>query len=230
MDPLTQEQFKNALPEKFRGKVNKDLMTQVNSTLSDPAMHEHFRDNLISYTTVLKEGKFRIEQYVNAVKYASYRLMGKTKQEAYSLTFPVRAQQMAAAGTSSKDVASYVAIYDKSKLVNLIMEQTLIPSWILNQDIYQKAINCQAELMVKANSEKVRSDAANSILTHLKRPETHKVELSVGAKEDDSIKELRTATLELVKQQRLMIQSGQSDAEDVAQSSLIIEGQAERVE
>lgn len=230
MDPMTKDQFRKALPDKFHGRVNQDLMDQINSTISEPALHEQFRDNLISYTGVLQDGRFRIDGYVNAVKYVSYKLMGKSNQEAYSLTFPDRMKRMASANTSAKDIASYVSIYNKSKLVNLIMEQSLIPSWILNQDVYQRAINTQAELMITANSEKVRSDAANSLLTHLKRPETHKVELQVNKQDDSSIQELRQATLELVKQQRLMIESGQSDADEVAQSSITIEGQSERVE
>lgn len=230
MNPLTPEQFKHALPEKFHKGVNKDLMDQINSTISEPALHEQFRENLVSYTGILMDGKFRIESYVNAVKYVSYKLMGKSNLDAYSLTFPDRAQKWATANTPSKDIASYVSIYNKSKLVNLIMEQTLIPSWILNQDVYQRAINTQAELMITAKSEKVRSDAANSLLVHLKRPETQKVELSVGKKEDDSITQLRNATMELVKQQRLQIESGQSNATDVARSSILIEGESERVE
>ena len=62
--------------------------------------------------------------------------------------------------------------YNKNKLVNLILEQSMIPSWVLNQDMYQKALNVQCELMLTANSEKV-SDAANSILTHLKPPQSN---------------------------------------------------------
>lgn len=38
------------------------------------------------------------------------------------------------------------------------------------QHIYQKAINVQADLMSNANSEMVRMQAANSILTHLAKP------------------------------------------------------------
>lgn len=63
-------------------------------------------------------------------------------------------------GVSEKDQSSYISAYHKSKLVNLIFEQTLIPIHILNAPLLQQAINVQAELMLTANSEKVRSDAA----------------------------------------------------------------------
>jgi hypothetical protein len=125
-----------------------------------------------------------------------------------------------AQGVAAKDIASYVTAYNKSKLVNLVFEQTLIPSYVLNQDLYQKALNVQADLMVSAHSEKVRTDAANSLLTHLKMPEKQKVELEIGIKEDSSIAVLRQATLELARSQRLAMQAGQVTAQDVAHSKL----------
>ena len=229
MKPLTNEEFKKALPAKMKGNLNQTLMDQINDTITKPELFEAYRENLLSYTGVLNDGRFKIESYINAVKYVSYKLMGKSNQDAYALTFPDRYQRLLAEGVVPKDIAAYVSLYNKTKLVNLIMEQSLIPSWILNQDLYQKALNTQAELMITAKSEKVRSDAANSILTHLKRPETQKVELQVGQKEDSSIDELRQATLELVKQQRLMMEAGQMTANEVAQSRVVIEGEAQRV-
>lgn len=230
MTALTVEQFKEALPERFKKSVNQDLVDGINQALSEPELYEAYRDNLLSYTKVLLEGRNTITDYVNAVKYVSHKLMGCTNIEAYSKTFPDRMQRFAAQGTSSKDISSYVAIYNKSKMVNTILEQTLIPSFVLNQDIYQKAINTQAELMVSARSEKVRCDAANSLLTHLRPPEVKKVELDIGVKEDSSIQSLRDATLKLAKQQRLMVEAGMMDAQEIAHQPLTIDmGQVEVV-
>jgi hypothetical protein len=82
-------------------------------------------------------------------------------------------------------------------------------------------LNVQAELMLTAKSEKVRSDAANSLLTHLKVPETKKIELDLGVKQDKGIDDLRAATLKLVQQQKEMMTIGSINAEDVANSSII---------
>lgn len=221
MTPLTPEQFKQALPDKVKKSVNQELIDKVNKTLSDPDMYEQYRDNLMSYAQVMQDGRFKLSSYIDAVKYVSHKLMGNTNTDAYSKTFPEKILRFAQQGVASKDVASYITAYNKSKLVNLILEQSLIPSWVLNQDLYQKALNVQAELMVTANSEKVRSDAANSLLTHLKMPETQKVELNIGMKKDSSIDALRQTTMELVAQQRLMLQAGAVNAQDVAHSRLI---------
>lgn len=225
MDDQSIDQFRKALPASLKKSVNQELVDKINRTLNDPEMYETYRENLLSYTKVMNEGKFKLSNYIDAVKYVSHKLTGKTNFDSFSATFPDKIQRWTQQGVASKDMASYVTAYNKSKLVNLIMEQTIIPSWVLNQDLYQKALNVQAELMVTANSEKVRSDAANSILTHLKQPETQKMELNVGMKEDSSIATLRQTTMELARQQRLAVESGAMDAQEVAHSKLAIEGE-----
>lgn len=227
---LTLDQFKLALPDKVKKSINQELIDQINNTLSDPEMFEQYRDNLISYTKVMADGKFKVTQYIDAVRYVSFKLMGCTNIEAYTKTFPDKYQRFVQQGVSAKDIASYVTAYNKSKLVNLIFEQTLIPTHVLNQDLYQRALNVQADLMINAKSEKVRCDAANSLLTQLKAPEVKKVELDIGVKEDSSIAALRATTLELARQQRLMVESGAMNAQEIAHGRLIIEGTAEVVE
>ena len=227
---LTLDQFQLALPDKVKKSINQELIDQINNTLSDPEMFESYRDNLISYTKVMADGKFKVTQYIDAVRYVSFKLMGCTNIEAYTKTFPDKYQRFIQQGVQAKDIASYVTAYNKSKLVNLIFEQTLIPSYVLNQDLYQRALNVQADLMINAKSEKVRCDAANSLLTQLKAPEVKKVELDIGVKEDSSIAALRATTMELARQQRLMVESGAMNAQEIAHGKLIIEGTAEVVE
>lgn len=220
---LTVEQFKHALPDNLKKTVNQELINKINQTLSDPEMYEHYRDNLMSYTKVLGDGRYKMDSYVNAVKYVSHKLMGCSDIDAYVKTFPDKYQDMLQRGVSSKDISSYVSIYNKTKLVNAIREQSMIPSWVLNQDLYQKALNTQADLMLTAKSEKVRSDAANSLLTHLKQPEAQKIQLDIGVKESSVVQDMRNAALALAGAQRDMIRAGQSTAQQVAHSKLITE-------
>jgi hypothetical protein len=229
MSLLTVEQFKHALPDKVKKSVNQELIDQINTTLGDPEMYESYRDNLVSYTKVMADGRFKISNYIEAVKYVSHKLMGCTNIDAYIKTFPDKYNRFVLQGVLAKDIASYVTAYNKSKLVNLIFEQTLIPSYVLNQDLYQKALNVQAELMVSSHSDKVRCDAANSLLTHLKMPETQKVELEIGMREDSSIAALRATTLDLARQQRLMLEAGAMSAQEVAHSRLVLDVEAVEV-
>jgi len=224
--PLTTEEFKSALPDKMKKSVNQQLIDKVNKVLSDPDMYETYRDNFLSYGAVMKEGRFKMPNYIDAVVYVSHKLMGKSDIAAYSTTFPEKILRFNAQGVAPKDIASYVCAYNKSKLVQLLMEQTLTPFWVLNQGVRQKALNTQAELMLSANSEKVRSDAANSVLTHTAAPTTQKVELEVTQNTHSVIDDLREATQELVNKTRKAIESGVTDATTEAQRPITIAGES----
>lgn len=226
---LTVESFKAALPAQVKKSVSQELVDGVNNLILDPEFRETYRENLMGYTQVMAKGKFKIQSYIDAVRYVSYKLMGDNNKTAYIKTFPDKYAHFTKKGVAEKDIASYITAYNKSKLVNLIWEQTLVPAYVLNQDLFQRALNVQADLMINAKSEKVRADAANSLLNHLKMPETQKVELDIGVKEDKTIEALRNTTMELVAQQKAMIQAGAMHAQQVAHSRLVIEGTAEEV-
>jgi len=222
--PMTEKEFIQALPRKCKKSINPAIIKQINEVITaDPDFYESYRENLLSYGKVMADGRFQVPKYLDAVKYVSFKMMGKSNKDAYAMAFPQKMLRYAASGYSDKHISSYTTTYNKSKLVALIYEQTLTPSWILNQDLFQQALNTQAELMLTARSEKVRADAANSLLTHLKQPEHQKVELSIGISEDSSINMLREATLALAAKQREAILSGMSNAEEIGHSTVVIE-------
>lgn len=217
---LTIAEVTKAMPPQLKANVSQDLVDLVNNISGDPEACRTIRETFISYTTVLKEGRFKTEDYVYAVTYVSYKLMGYNNKEAYARTFPARYQALVAKGATEKDISAYVAAYNKGKLVNLILEQTLIPVWVLNQEVYQKAITVQAELMMTAKSEKVRAEAANSILTHLKKPEKKEIELRLDTSDNSGLNELKDKLLEMAQLQQELIQAGLS-TKDIAHQRLI---------
>ena len=164
---ITKELVARALPGNLKSAATYQLADMINQISADPLIAEQIRDNFLSYASVLKEGKFKVEDYLNAVAYCSYKLMGDSNKDAYFKTFPQRYANLVAAGRTPKEISAYVSAYAKGQLVNKIMEQTLVPSWVLNQHMYQAALNTQFKLMTNEDvSPKVRSDAADSLLTH----------------------------------------------------------------
>jgi hypothetical protein len=222
MNLLTEAEFKSVLPPGVKKSVNPELMKNINRVLADPNTLDTLRENILGFTSVMKEGRFKMTSYLNAVHYVSHKLLGATNRDAYIKTFPGKYQRFLREGVADKDIASYSTAYNKSKLVALIYEQTLIPIHIINAPILQKAINTQADLMMNAKSEMVRTTAANSLINALKAPETKKVELDIGIKENSVMDDLRRATQDLVDQQKQALIAGGSNAKQIAESSIIV--------
>lgn len=219
---LTLQQVAHALPPNLKNNVTQQLVDNINNCVADPVMAEAIKDNFLSYTQVLSEGKFKTEDYLSAVIYVSFKLMGMSNQDAYARTFPARYRTLLNNGTSAKDISSYVSMYNKGRLVNLILEKSLIPTWVLNQHIYQKAINVQADLMSNANSEMVRMQAANSILTHLVKPKEVGPLINLDLRESSGLNELKATLTQLAQQQRDLISNGIT-TKQIADQGLVID-------
>lgn len=223
MSQLTVQDFREALPSQMQKALTQETMDSINQKLADPDMMESYKENLISYTQVMNTGKFKVQQYLDAVMYCSYKFMGLTNKDAYARTFPNKMTRFSAQGKGAKEISAYVSAYHKGKLVQGIMEQAMIPFHVMNQEARQRALNHQVHLMLNASSEKVQSDAANSVLTHTAAPTTNKIELDMAVKEDGAISTLRDSVAELVAQQKAMFASGAIDAKQAAESKLVIE-------
>ena len=209
---FTVDDVREALPAHLKGNANQDIADMLNKISDDPEAAQTIRDNFVSYSLVLRDGKYKMRDYVKAVAYVSYKMMGYTNREAYVKTFPDRYKAHVANGATDKDIAAYIAVYNRGKLVNMILEQSIIPSWILNQDAYQKAINVQVSLMNDPDvSPKVRSDAANSILLHLKKPEEKAgAQLNINLADNSGMDELNKTLREMSEMQQKLIQQGMS--------------------
>lgn len=227
---LTVETLKATMPKRMRANITQPLVDKLNKLVTDPDERVHFRENLLSYTHVLQDPNVKLEAYIHAVRYVSYKLMGMTNQEAWIKTFPDRYTRILNDGKSDAHLRATVSGYNKNKIVATVYEQALIPVHVLNADVFQKAVTTQAELMTNPNvSDKVRSDAANSLMTHLKPPEARKLNLDVAIAEDDSLRELRHAVTDLARAQKHAIEAGVEDAQRIAESKLI-NGESERID
>lgn len=228
---LTLKEVQDSLPAGQKGHITQDMVNQLNNLSKDPEEARYIRDNFVSFSQVLSEGRFKLGDYVRAVMYVSHKVMGKSNLDSYKSTFPDRYAQMVSDGRQPKDIASYVAAYNKGKLVNLIYERAMIPTWVLNQDIFQSAINTQYEIMNDVSvSDKVRVEAANSLLTHLKKPESNKAELKIDIGMNDGMKALEQRLTEMAHTQMRVIEGKAMSVEDVAALPMNLPEDAEIVD
>lgn len=223
MSEITLDQLRQSLPRTHRNLATDDLVEKFNSAATGEEADE-LRNNLLGYIDVLQEGKFKIEDYISAVKYVSYKLMGKSNRTSYSLTFPDRYTRLMADPTLCSEIDSYVTAYNRGKLPNLILAQSLVPTYVLNQDLHQKALNVQADLMMNARSEMVRTVAASAILTALKTPETAKVQVDVSVKHDNSIEALQEMMARVASEQLALIEKG-VPLKTITSAPLVLEGE-----
>lgn len=220
---LTRDMIERALPPNLKTAATQELTDLVNQATSDPIIAEQIRENFITYSVVLQEGKYKTGDYVNAISYVSHKLMGLSNKEAYGKTFPQRMSDLIAKGTSEKDIAAYVAAYHRGKLVNSILERAIIPTWLLNQEAHQEAINRQLWLMKNAASEMVQTQAANSLLTHLARPKEAAPAININLSETSGMTEMKNMLTQLASQQIELIKSGATARTVAAQTFVDVE-------
>ena len=217
---ITKQQVASIMPAKLKGSVTQTIVDNLNNIQENTYVAETIRNNFISYTGVLNEGRFKIDDYLHAVKYVSFKLLGNSNQDAYIKTFPQRHAQLLAQGCTPKEISSYVVAYNKGKLVNLIMEQTLVPTWVLNADIHQKAINTLADIMISAKSDRTRVMAADSLLTHLAKPKEAGPLINIDMRENSGLNELKNSLAELASRQKKAIKNGVSP-KDITEQRII---------
>lgn len=226
---ISKELVIKAVPPNLKNAVSDDLVDRLNAITSDQILAEEVRNNFISYASVLREGKFKLEDYLNAVTYVSHRLNGDTQHDAYFKTFPSRYQNLMALGKTPKEISNYVAMFNKGKLVQKIQEQTLTPAWVLNQDMFQAALNTNYQIMMDDDvSPKVRVEAANSLLTHLQKPKEVTPAVNIDLRESSGLSELKKALGQLATQQQQLIEQGGSTRDVAAQR--IVDVSAQEIE
>lgn len=214
---LTVADVSQAVPANLKSAVTQQFVDTINNVVADPDIAQQVRDNFITYASVLRDGKYKMQDYLNAVTYTSFKMMDMSNQDAWCMTFPHRYQALVAAGKSKKDISSHVSMYAKGKLVAAVAEASFIPTWILNRDIQQKAINRLADLMMNAASEKVQAEAASSLLTHLAKPKESGPLVNINMAESSGMNEMKDMLENLARQQQALIQGGATTKEIAGQ-------------
>ena len=137
---ITEQEFKRCLPSTLKGSIDDSIRVQLNECLNDPNTREVMSQNILGYTSIITQGKFKLSSYLSAVQYCTYKSMGDTNILAFKKTFPSRYSEWEAQQLPMNQRNAYVTAYNKSKLVTLIYQALAIPTSILNQDVFQEAI------------------------------------------------------------------------------------------
>jgi hypothetical protein len=228
---MTLDEIRESVPPSVRKHITDDVAKVIDDVANKEGKEfaTVFKKRIISHALVLKDGRYKFTDYLKAIEYVSLKMTGYSDIDAYMVAFPDRYRRLLKkyeelgdeATIRSRKISSFVSEYNSNELVVRIAEQAIVPSHILNAPIYQDAVNVLAELMMTARSEKVRADSASSLLTHLKPPETAKIEIDMNVSNRSVIDELREATLRYSKAQQIGIESGSVTATKVAEEHIV---------
>jgi hypothetical protein len=72
--------LKKSTPKHLRSFITDDLVDMLNNSKIDDTVIEEYKENFISYMSVLTEGKYKITDYLNAIKYVTYKMLGRTNE------------------------------------------------------------------------------------------------------------------------------------------------------
>ena len=208
---IDHEVFAGLLPPNIRKQLTPEIMTEISkpSKGDDIQVLESYRDSIIGHTAILKGGAYSLLDYAKACRFVTYQtLLGDTQKNAYIRTFPDRYKAFKDKGLNDKQISARMSMYAKGKLVTEIQERAEMPLWLANVDHMQAAVNHQVYLMKNAESERVQCDAANSVMTHLKRPERLKVDVETTEKAGSVISEVLGAAERIIAAQQQQLASG----------------------
>lgn len=208
---LTIDEVTSAVPAHLRTAITPAFVDKLNNIASDENFAEEFERNFISYAKVLQTGRFKTHDYVNAVNYVTYKLLGHSNQDAYAFTFPDRIRDMTAKGYDKKRISSFVSNYANGQLVQAIMEQTMVPAFVLHQSKFHQAIGVLAEVALDPQAlNKDRVAAADSLVRNLTPPQAKEVNINLGVAENSGMTEMKQQIAALAKQQKELIEHGGS--------------------
>lgn len=217
---LELEAVRKLVPKTQRGLITQDFVDRIAASVADTEVAEQFKENFITYINVLSKGRYKMEDYVSAVKYISFKLLGYSNIKAYAATFPERYQRLKDEG--QQQIEAFVSMYARGKLVNQIYEQTMVPTYVLNAPLHQEALN-ELAMMIKDPDVRgmTKVKACEAILQYTKQPEVVKGELTIGIEQSDTINDLREITENLADTYRVMLEKKGIKLKDVAEANII---------
>lgn len=217
---LALESVRKLVPKNQRNLITQEFLDKLEASVSDSLVAEQFKENFVTYLNVLSKGKYKMEDYINAVKYVSFKLLGYSNINAYIATFPERYERLKAEGQTQ--IEAFVSMYNKNKLVMQIYEQTIVPSYVLNAPMHQQALNTLAAMIIDDDVRGMtKVKACEAILQYTKQPDVVKGELTIGIEQSDTINDLREITENLADTYRMMLEKKGMKLKDVAEANII---------
>jgi len=205
---MTLVELKELMPAKKKKFMNQELVDLINEAEVRGDFEGEFEKKVISYSSVLTQGRYKTSDYIAAVEFCTYYLSGDEQAEAYVKTFPDRVRRRVLEGKSPYATGA-PSMYYSGHLVQAIMAQAQMNVRMRHYNKIDFAVETLYELCTsRTSTDRIRMESADKLLTQLKEPETSKVELEIGIKRDESGEALEKKMREMGAMQKAMFTEG----------------------
>lgn len=171
-------------------------------------------DSLLDNKFLIEKFKINFTQYIQAIKFCAYLVGGKEPAyKAYAKAFSDRefVQERINAPANSeemKQITSAATRYSNTPYVKELIRLEANSIYLSYRKEFNDAINVLANEMQTAHFSKDRIAAADKLLTHIKPPETLKVDMGIEIKENTALQQFNDQLAMLVSSQRSHLESG----------------------
>ena len=193
---VTVEELKKIFPKK-KESITSELVDIINDANNNPFFSgDEFISTVITYKDVLEKNKASIKDYLTAIRFCAY-----LESEDFNITeafikshshteFVQKNMNSPTTSSEYRQLTNAASRYRKRPIVVQILTQSQLGLHLMFQGELYRAINVLSDIMVNGRSEMARVAAAKEILANVKAPETTKIELDIGIKNESAMQSL----------------------------------------
>lgn len=224
---VTMEDMKRLFPKK-KESITEELITIINDANNNPFFSgDEFMNNILTYKDVMEKQKASLKDYLAAIRFCAY-----LESEDYNLTEAYKkshchtefVRERLDSPTNSaeyKQLTNAASRYRKRPLIVQILTQSQLGLHLMFQGEQYRAINVLSDIMVNGRSEMARVAAAKELLANTKAPETHKIELDIGIRNESAMESLNAQLAQFAVESMNQLMAGKTDLKTLGSMTVI---------
>ena len=218
---LTIEDVQNALPSR-KNAITQELVDVLNEVKDEAEFQgEPLLNTAVVYEKLMINNKASVREFVDAIRFCAYLVtMDDNYTEAYKKTFYYRdfVKGRISADTKSIKYAELTSAASRYRRNNKLVADLLVysqaPLEIMFLGWRYKAVGVLADTMMNAKLDRDKINAAKELLVATKGPETKRIELDIGVKENSAIASLNEQLSVMAGKQVMLLESGARELSD----------------
>ena len=218
---LTVEQLQRAIPSR-KNTITPDLVKVINEVSKEPEFQgESLLTVMLTHQGAMEKHRASVQDYIYALRFCAYLITEEDNLvNAYRRAFADREFVYSKAGckTDSPEYAALTSAASRYRRNNKLVADLLVysqaPLEIMFLGWRYKAVGVLADTMMNAKLDRDKINAAKELLVATKGPETKRIELDIGVKENSAIASLNEQLSVMAGKQVMLLESGARELSD----------------